>query len=155
MASLVRVYQGLTNVVVHTIAPTNLTYSLGEGFTVGARVQRRQVAESPFLPRRKLIGAVDDISEHIVPIIVKANGAALLQTRIDSIVDVFTQFEFNLEYIHDSGVAGGDAVYMWQCEKADWSIGESGEINNTFWHGIYWQVVRFSVPITKVLLGPL
>lgn len=154
MSSILKVHTGVTAAVAVTVTPVSATYNLADGMSLGARVQRRDVATSPFLAGRQLVAAYDDISEMMVPIIVRgAASTQALQSRIQTLVNAFTQFSYHLTYEHHH--LGEIATYKWLCEKADWALGDGGQMVNTLWHGERIQVVNFSVPRTGSVAGPL
>jgi len=118
-------------------------YYLPDGtFGGGETAQRRVTSESPQVKGRypsSLIegGRTGNISVHVV------SDLANLQEYVKEVIDAMTQFRFMLEWQFD-GLSG-----IWQCEKCDWALGESGTLDASHLQ-INSQIIHFTVPHNRI-----
>lgn len=89
----------------------------------GATSWRRETVKSPWVHGETLVGAVMDAQVAPLTVRVFAATAATKATRLDAMLDAFSQFEYALAVVING------VVYNWICQPADWSIGDSGEFS--------------------------
>jgi hypothetical protein len=111
-------------------------------FTLGETTQRRATSESPMVKGRYPSSLVEanrtgNISVHVL------STLADLQADIQEVIDAMTQFKYMLAWEFD-GLSG-----VWQCEKADWAVGEAGALNARFLEG-HNQIIHFTVPHNRI-----
>lgn len=128
-------------------------YKLGEGLNVGSRVFSRQRAGSAFTDYGVLVGAKAEMTEMKVPVIIFGDSMGDLETLMGPLVLAFERWTYNVQYIPDA-VGAPAVVYEWECEKADWAIGDAGEINRAH-HRNFAQQINFIVPRGKTVLGSI
>ena len=118
-------------------------YILPEGtFGGGETAQRRLTSEGPQVKGRYPSaltegGRTGNISVHVL------SSLATLQADVQAVVDAMTQFRFMLAWTY-GGLSG-----TWQCEKADWALGESGIIDEG-WLKVHSQAIHFVVPHNRI-----
>ncbi len=118
-------------------------YYLPDGtFGGGETAQRRTTSDSPQVKGSYSSSLVEgarsgNISVHVV------STLALLQTEIQTVIDAMSQFRYTLTWTFD-GLTG-----VWQCEKADWALGESGTLDVKFLQ-INTQIIHFTVPHNRI-----
>jgi hypothetical protein len=111
-------------------------------FGGGETTQRRTTSESPMVMGRYPSSLVEanrtgNISVHVLSTLEN------LQRDIQEVIDAMTQFRYMLAWEFD-GLSGS-----WQCEKADWALGESGTLNARFLEG-HNQIIHFTVPHNRI-----
>lgn len=111
-------------------------------FSTGETSQSRKTSESPQVRGRYPSSIVEgsrtgNISVHVIA------QEATLQNEIQLVIDAMTQFKYILAWAFD-GIGG-----TWQCEKADWSLGEGGVLHVKFLQ-IYTQIIHFTVPHNRI-----
>lgn len=118
-------------------------YYLPDGtFGGGETAQRRITAEGPQVKGRYPSSIVEgsrtgNMSVHVIATL------ATLQASIEEVVDAMTQFRYMLAWQFD-GLSG-----TWQCETADWALGESGTLDAGFLQ-MNTQIVHFTVPHNRI-----
>lgn len=118
-------------------------YYLPDGtFGGGETAQKRITSESPQVKGRYPSSLVEgsrtgNISVHVI------SDEDNLQDEIQVVIDAMTQFMYLLDWEFD-GLSG-----LWQCEKADWSLGSSGILDVKHLQ-VYTQIVHFVVPHNRL-----
>lgn len=118
-------------------------YYLPDGtFGGGETAQRRTTSESPQVKGRYPSSLVEsgrsgNISVHVV------STLAALQADVQTVIDALTQFTYQLTWQFD-GLSG-----VWQCEKADWSLGASGTLDTDHLK-VNTQIIHFVVPHNRI-----
>lgn len=131
------------------LIPANGYRNLRGGLGPGARVWRRQVAESPFVHGRILVGQSLDTEVATLHVLVEATSSAQLETRMADLLTRMEQPSYVLQVVIDG------VTYRWQCECADSAPGDGG-LFKALDLMRYQQALRFSVPRHPVPLdGPL
>lgn len=123
--------------------------NLRGGLGPGARLWRRQTAESPFVDGRILIGRTLEMETATLQVLVVGSSSADLTAKMTSLLDRMEQPSFVLQ------VAIDGITYRWQCECADSAPGDAGAFDAV---GLmqYQQALRFVIPRHPVpLAGPL
>lgn len=129
----------------------NLDINDGDIYTLSAQVDpgqvswRREEVQSPFVEGAIIIAQVRDNPNGNVIIEVEGTTAANLQSRIQTLVNAFTQSEFELHISVDG------TLYAWECYAADYQI---GFVNTRFYNK---QVpAAFSFPRSPIAVsGPV
>lgn len=111
-------------------------------FGGGETSQRRQTSESSQVKGRYPSSITEgsrtgNISVHVIA------TEETLQDEAQLVVDAMTQFMYLLDWKFD-GLSG-----LWQCEKADWSLGASGTLDAEHLE-INTQIVHFVVPHNRL-----
>lgn len=118
-------------------------YYLPDGtFGGGETTQTRVTSEGPQVKGRYPSSITEgsrtgNISVHVIA------TEETLQDKIQVVVDAMTQFMYMLDWKFD-GLSG-----LWQCEKADWSLGASGTLDAAHLE-INTQIVHFVVPHNRI-----
>jgi hypothetical protein len=118
-------------------------YYLPDGtFGTGETGHRRVTSESPMVKGRypsSIIEAdrVGNIAVHVL------STEANIQADCQTIIDAMIQFRFMLAWQWD-GLSG-----TWQCETADWALGQSGVIHVKFLK-VNTQIIYFTVPHNRI-----
>ena len=118
-------------------------YYLPEGtFGPGDTTQRRTTSESPMVKGRypsRIIEAsrVGNLGVHVI------STLANLQAECQTVINAMTQFRYTLDWQWD-GLHGS-----WQCETADWALGQSGILKEDFLQ-INTQIIYFTVPHNRI-----
>lgn len=111
-------------------------------FSTGETGQTRVTSESPQVKGRYPSSIVEgsrsgNISVHVI------SDLDNLQDDVQEVIDAMTQFRYMLVWQFD-GLGG-----TWQCEKADWALGEAGVLDVKFLQ-LNTQIVHFVVPHNRV-----
>lgn len=111
-------------------------------FGGGETAQKRTTSESPQVKGRYPSSLVEgsrsgNISVHVIA------TEETLQDEIQLVIDAMTQFMYLLDW-HFDGLSG-----LWQCEKADWSLGASGTLDVKHLE-LNTQIVHFVVPHNRL-----
>jgi len=118
-------------------------YVLPDGtFGPGSTSQRRSTSESPIVKGRYPTSIIEEsrvgnIAVHVL------STLANLQADCQAVIDAMTQFRYVLAWQWD-GLTG-----TWQCECADWSMGQSGILDAKFLE-INTQIIYFTVPHNRL-----
>lgn len=118
-------------------------YYLPDGsFNAGQTTQSRKTHESPQVKGRypsNIIegGRTGNVSVHVIA------DEATLQPKLQAVIDAMEQFRYMLTWKFD-GLSG-----VWQCEKADWALGEGGVLHVKFLE-IHTQIIHFTVPHNRI-----
>jgi hypothetical protein len=118
-------------------------YYIPDGTFGGGEVGHRRVtSESPMVKGRypsSIIEAdrVGNVAVHVI------STEANLQADCQTVIDAMTQFRYLLSWQWD-GLSG-----VWQCETADWALGQSGVLDQRFLE-IHTQIVYFTVPYNRI-----
>lgn len=120
----------LTIAVTRTLLALDPLYldGTGNGYEIfklgpGSTSWRKEVVESPYTHGNTLVSAVKDIQNAPLGVRVRGSSAAQLDSRLDTLLDAFSQFSYYLSVVIDG------ETKVWLCEPADWSVGEDGEFN--------------------------
>lgn len=89
----------------------------------GAMSWRRETVVSPYVHGNTLVGAVKDQLTIPITVQIKGSSASQLDTRLDVVLDAFSQFFYGV------GVVIDGVTKAWLCQPADWSVGEGGKFN--------------------------
>lgn len=84
---------------------------------------RNETVESAYAHGHTLVSAVKDIQRAPLGVRVRGSSASQLDSRLDTLLDAFSQFVYYVGVITDG------VTKVWQCDPADWTIGEAGEFN--------------------------
>lgn len=111
-------------------------------FGGGETAQRRITSESPQVKGRYPSSLVEgnrtgNLSVHVVA------TEETLQNEVQIVIDAMTQFMYQLAWNFD-GLSG-----LWQCEAADWALGESGTLDAKFLK-LNTQIIHFVVPHNRI-----
>lgn len=111
-------------------------------FGTGETGQTRVTSESPMVKGRYPSSIVEgsrsgNISVHVV------SEPGDLQDDIQEVIDAMTQFRYMLVWHYD-GLGG-----TWQCEAADWAVGQAGVLEDNFLE-LNTQIVHFTVPHNRI-----
>lgn len=111
-------------------------------FNAGQTTQSRKTHESPQVKGRYPSNIIEgsrtgNISVHVIA------TEATLQAELQVVIDAMEQFRYMLAWQFD-GLSG-----VWQCEKADWALGEGGVLHVKFLQ-IHTQIVHFTVPHNRI-----
>lgn len=118
-------------------------YYLPDGsFGPGETSQRRVTSESPQVNGRYPSSIIEgsrsgNVSVHVL------SDLSNLQANVQTVITAMTQFRYTLAWQFD-GLSG-----TWQCEKADWSLGESGTLDVRFLE-VHTQKIHFVVPHNRI-----
>ena len=118
-------------------------YYLPDGtFGAGETGHTRVTSDSPMVKGRYLSSIVEsdrtgNIAVHVI------STEANLQADCQTIIDAMTQFRFMLAWSLD-GLSG-----TWQCETADWAVGQTGIVHVGFLK-LHTQIVYFTVPHNRI-----
>lgn len=85
---------------------------------------RRQSATSIFVPGSTLVHRVEDQRTSTLKVNIKAASKAQLFGLINDLCDAYSQFTFRI----DIDIAG--YTESWQCDSADWAVGDGGQWND-------------------------
>lgn len=132
------------------LTPANGYRNLRGGLGPGARLWRRQFAESPYVHGRITTG-LPTLEATTAPlhILVEAATSAELETRMAALLDRMEQPQYVLDVVIDG------VTYSWQCECADSAPGDAGAFRATDLMR-HQQALRFTVPRAPVpRAGPL
>lgn len=111
-------------------------------FSTGETSQNRKTSESPQVKGRYPSSIIEasrtgNVSVHVI------STLASLQNDVEEVIGAMTQFRYVLVW-QFNGLGG-----TWQCEKSDWTLGESGVVNAKFLE-INTQIVHFTVPHNRI-----
>ncbi len=111
-------------------------------FSTGETAQSRKTFESPQVKGRYASSIIEgsrtgNISVHVL------STLPTLQSDIQEVINAMTQFKYILVW-QFNGLSG-----TWQCEAADWTLGESGVIHAKFLE-INTQIIHFTVPHNRI-----
>lgn len=109
----------------------------------GAAGWRRQTVTSPFVHGEILIGAVRDIEQAALGVRIRGSDAAQVAARIQTVVNAFSQFSYHL-YVTMDG-----ALRVWECQPADYSIGDGGTYQGFHWTAKQ-QEIRLQIPRSPI-----
>jgi hypothetical protein len=111
-----------------------------EGFGPGPRIQNKQLATSPWVPRAVPISQVlDGQQKYPLSVWVGGSTASQLSTRLADVVAAMEQVTFVFTAVIDG------VTWSWNCYGADTMLGSSGEFD--WWDlGAFQQVVHLIVP---------
>ena len=118
-------------------------YYLPEGtFGPGETGHRRVTSESPMVKGRypsSIVEAdrVGNIAVHVLSTLEN------LQADCQVVIDAMTQYRYSLAWQWD-GLSG-----TWQCETADWALGQAGILEEKFLQ-INTQIIHFTVPHNRI-----
>lgn len=112
-------------------------------FGGGETTQRRGTSESPMVKGRYAYSIVEGQRQGVLAVHVVAPDVSALQARVQEVVTALTQFRFTLAW-QWNGLSG-----TWQCEAADWALGQSGVLDEEWLAGDQ-QAVFFTVPHRRV-----
>lgn len=118
-------------------------YYLPDGtFGGGETAQSRVTSEGPQVKGRYPSSIVEgsrtgNMSVHVL------STLAQIQADVKVVIDAMTQFRYMLVWQFD-GLSG-----TWQCETADWALGESGTIDSGFLQ-VNTQIVHFTIPHNRI-----
>lgn len=119
-------------------------FYLPEGtFGPGETAQRRLTSESPMVAGRYAYSIVEDQRMGNLAVHVMAPSEGTLAARVQEVVTAMTQFRYALTW-QWNGLSGS-----WQCESADWALGQSGILDEDWLAGNQ-QAVFFTVPHLRV-----
>lgn len=110
-----------------------------DGFGPGEISWRRNRAQSPFVMGQVLVHAVKDLQISTLKVRVEADTESELYFRMSRMCQAFDQFRYELVVQISSG------IYTYQCEAADYSIGDNGNIQDLNLRSLT-QTVTFSIP---------
>lgn len=115
-------------------------FILPEGtFGAGQTGQKRITAENNLVKGRYATSIVEGQRSANLSVHVLAYAIDDLQPLVEEVIAALTQFDFTLQY--QWGGLGG----TWQCEAADWMVGEAGVINEG-WLKVFSQPLYFVIP---------
>lgn len=111
-------------------------------FGGGETTQKRETSEAPQVKGRYPSsitegGRTGNVSVHVIA------TEETLQDEVELVVNAMTQFMYTLIW-HWNGLRG-----VWQCEKADWSLGASGTLDAAHLE-VFTQIVHFVVPHNRL-----
>lgn len=106
----------------------------------GAASWRRETVTSPYCHGDTLVAAVRDAQIAPLTVRVRADTPTTLDTRLATLLEAFSQYEYYTGIITDGAVSK-----QWRCSPADWSVGESGEMNKFHLMSNIYEVT-FSIP---------
>jgi hypothetical protein len=118
-------------------------YYIPDGtFGTGETGHRRVTSESPMVTGRYPSSIVEadrvaNVGVHIL------STQEDLQAECQIVIDAMTQFRFVLAW-QWNGLSG-----IWQCETADWALGQAGVINQDFL-SLHTQIIHFTVPHNRI-----
>lgn len=119
-------------------------YILPEGtFGAGEMTQRRITSESPMVAGRYASSIVEGQRFGNISVHVLSPNEASLQSYVQEVITAMTQFRYTLAW-QWRGLSG-----TWQCEKADWALGETGILHEG-WLKVNSQAINFTVPHRRV-----
>lgn len=124
------------------LSETGRLYLPDGTFGGGETAQTRITAESPQVKGRYPSSIVEgsrsgNVSVHVI------SNLTDLQADVQEVIDAMTQFRYTLVWAFD-GLTG-----TWQCEAADWALGESGTLDAAFLK-INTQIIHFVVPHNRI-----
>ena len=111
-----------------------------DGLGPGAMSWRRQEVTSPNTHGSFLVGAVKEQMTAPLVIRVHATTTLLLTQRLETIVDAFSQFTYQITETIDGVVWG-----KYQCDCADFAVGDQGTIRSLDMLS-YVQPITLSIP---------
>lgn len=111
-------------------------------FSAGQISQSRKTFESPQVKGRYASSIVESSKTGNVSVHVTSTLAAL-QNDIQEVIDAMTQFRYMLVW-QFNGLSG-----TWQCEKADWALGQAGVVDAKFLE-LNTQIIHFTVPHNRI-----
>ena len=118
-------------------------YYLPDGtFGGGETAQRRVTFEGPQVNGRYPSSIVEGSRSGNITVHVLSN-LANLQVDVQEVIAAMTQFRYMLVWQFD-GLGG-----TWQCEKADWALGEAGTLDAKLLE-IHTQKIHFTVPHNRI-----
>lgn len=121
------------------IGPANGYSIIKEGVGPGQQSWRKLTTSSPWIGGTQLIHAVKESPQMPVNIRVTGTSHANLWSRMATLTNAFSQFEYDLIF-EIEGV-----TFTWEkCQPADYSIGQSGAIDGLMIRSLK-QEVRFLV----------
>lgn len=117
------------------------------GVGPGALSWRRESVRSPYINGETLVGAVKDVMSASLGVRIRASSAATLDSRLDTVLDAFGQFTYNVTVVID-GVSR-----TWKCEPADYSVSEGEGGFNKFnlmnkYHEVSFSIPRQPIPVS-------
>jgi len=121
-----------------------------EGFGPGPRVQQRNLARSPWIPRVVPTSIVLDGDQRFpLSIWVGGSTADELSTRLAALIDALEQYTFVFTAVIDG------VTWSWNCYAADTSVGDSGSFDwwdlGAFQQVVHAQVLRDPIPLAGAL----
>jgi hypothetical protein len=120
------------------------------GLTLGGRTWKRQTTTSPFTNARTMVARQVDVDTRDIRVRCKGYYDGGVQHTAHSLMhalaDAFSQFSYTLTLDLNG------TVYGWLCETADWTVGDSGAINE-FMAMSFMYEMTFHVPVVRVLSG--
>lgn len=124
------------------LSQENRFYLPDGSFNTGQTNQSRKTHESPQVKGRYPSSIIEgsrtgNISVHVIA------TEATLQDELQLVINAMEQFKYTLAWQFD-GLGG-----VWQCEKADWALGEGGVLNVKFLQ-VHTQIVHFTVPHNRI-----
>lgn len=123
-------------------------FILPEGtFGGGSTGQRRKTTESDIVRGSYSTAIVEGQRTGNVSVHIFGNATDTLQDLVMEVITAFTQFRYTLAWQYN-GLAG-----TWQCEAADYDLGQSGGIIDEGWLSANSQAINFSIPHNR-LTGP-
>lgn len=118
---------------------TNGYYIARDGIGPGEQTWRRNTVESTFVSGRVLTHAVRDTANISLAVRVTSDTPANLHTKINAMTQAFSQFSYTMTVLIDG------VQYTWNCEPADWAIGDGGNFQDLHLRSNT-QYVRLSIP---------
>lgn len=109
----------------------------------GGVAWRRNVAKNPFVSGEALISAVKDVRMLSLEVMVYGSGMNDLNSRMATLMAAFEQFAYL------TTVTVGGAPNGYNCEPADYSVGDNGQWNK-FLLAQFMQNVNFTIPCSPI-----
>lgn len=115
----------------------------------GSRSWRKETVKNAYVHGDTLVNAVLDVQ--VAPMTIRVSGLTLAtaNSRLETLLDAFSQFSYSLGVIIDG------ETWVWVCQPADASVGEGGSFNkfHTMAHmyEVTLSIPRNPVPISGVL----
>jgi hypothetical protein len=130
---------GLSNL---SLEQVNKYYIPDGTFGAGETGHRRVTSESPMVKGRYPSSVIEadrvaNIGVHVMSTLEN------LQADCQIVIDAMSQFRYTLAWSWN-GLSG-----TWQCEAADWAVGQSGVLDQRFLE-IHTQIIYFTVPHNRI-----
>ena len=132
------------------LALADLTVSRANGYSIvkegigpGRSTWRRITTTSPWVHGNQLVHAVREAPSMQVAVRVTGTSHSNLWTRINTLTDAFSQFDYDLTFTIEG------VTFTWdRCQPADFSVGNDGQIDDRMIRSLK-QEVRFLVERRK------
>lgn len=115
-------------------------------FGPGSRSWRKETVKSAYVHGETLVSAVMDVQVAPLKMRVRGSTHAIADSRLKTVLDAFSQFVYSI------GVVIDGVTWIWTCQPADISVGESGDINKFQWMAKMFEVTA-SIPRNPVPLS--